>query len=229
MNCNNFKLKNVPTYERPRERLLRQGSGALSDVELLAILLRTGTEKDPVHRVAQRLLAVFGDLQQLATATHEELTDINGIGPVKAVEIQAALELGRRSAIKVRDIRISIRLPKDVADFMMPEMAGLVQEHFVCLFLNTKNQVIGKKTVFVGSLDSSIVHPRDIYREAIKRSCASIICLHNHPSGDPAPSKEDINVTKILLQAGDLVGIPLLDHLIIGDGHYVSLKEQGYM
>ncbi|MCR8994060.1 JAB domain-containing protein [Brevibacillus sp. 7WMA2] len=229
MNCNNFKLKNVPTYERPRERLLRQGSGALSDVELLAILLRTGTEKDPVHRVAQRLLAVFGDLQQLAAATNEELTDINGIGPVKAVEIQAALELGRRSAIKARDIRISIRLPKDVADFMMPEMAGLVQEHFVCLFLNTKNQVIGKKTVFVGSLDSSIVHPRDIYREAIKRSCASIICLHNHPSGDPAPSKEDINVTKILLQAGDLVGIPLLDHLIIGDGHYVSLKEQGYM
>ncbi|QDX93085.1 DNA repair protein RadC [Brevibacterium sp. JNUCC-42] len=229
MNCNNLKLKNVPTYERPRERLLRQGSAALSDVELLAILLRTGTEKDSVQGVAQRLLAVFGDLQQLATASHEELTDISGIGPVKAVEIQAALELGRRSALKVRDIRISIRLPRDVAEYMMPEMAGLVQEHFVCLFLNTKNQVIGKKTVFVGSLDSSIVHPRDIYREAIKRSSASIICLHNHPSGDPAPSKEDINVTKILLQAGDLVGIPLLDHVIIGDGRYVSLKEQGYM
>nr|WP_272949962.1 DNA repair protein RadC [Brevibacillus laterosporus] len=224
-----MKLKNVPTYERPRERLLRQGSAALSDVELLAILLRTGTEKDSVQGVAQRLLAVFGDLQQLATASHEELTDISGIGPVKAVEIQAALELGRRSALKVRDIRISIRLPRDVAEYMMPEMAGLVQEHFVCLFLNTKNQVIGKKTVFVGSLDSSIVHPRDIYREAIKRSSASIICLHNHPSGDPAPSKEDINVTKILLQAGDLVGIPLLDHVIIGDGRYVSLKEQGYM
>lgn len=229
MNCNNLKLKNVPTYERPRERLLRQGSAALSDVELLAILLRTGTEKDSVQGVAQRVLAVFGDLQQLATASHEELTDISGIGPVKAVEIQAALELGRRSALKVRDIRISIRLPRDVAEYMMPEMAGLVQEHFVCLFLNTKNQVIGKKTVFVGSLDSSIVHPRDIYREAIKRSSASIICLHNHPSGDPAPSKEDINVTKILLQAGDLVGIPLLDHVIIGDGRYVSLKEQGYM
>ncbi|RAP28889.1 JAB domain-containing protein [Brevibacillus laterosporus] len=229
MNCNNLKLKNVPTYERPRERLLRQGSAALSDVELLAILLRTGTEKDSVQGVAQRLLAVFGDLQQLATASHEELTDISGIGPVKAVEIQAALELGRRSALKVRDIRISIRLPRDVAEYMMPEMAGLVQEHFVCLFLNTKNQVIGKKTVFVGSLDSSIVHPRDIFREAIKRSSASIICLHNHPSGDPAPSKEDINVTKILLQAGDLVGIPLLDHVIIGDGRYVSLKEQGYM
>nr|WP_272898906.1 DNA repair protein RadC [Brevibacillus laterosporus] len=224
-----MKLKNVPTYERPRERLLRQGSAALSDVELLAILLRTGTEKDSVQGVAQRLLAVFGDLQQLATASHEELTDISGIGPVKAVEIQAALELGRRSALKVRDIRISIRLPRDVAEYMMPEMAGLVQEHFVCLFLNTKNQVIGKKTVFVGSLDSSIVHPRDIFREAIKRSSASIICLHNHPSGDPAPSKEDINVTKILLQAGDLVGIPLLDHVIIGDGRYVSLKEQGYM
>ncbi|WP_232695609.1 RadC family protein [Brevibacillus daliensis] len=229
MACNNFKQVNVPNYERPRERLLQQGASSLSDAELLAILLRTGTEKDTAFHVAQRLLAKFGDLYQLSIATQEELIQNKGIGPVKAMEIRAAIELGRRSAKNLQLTRKPIRLPKDVADLMMSEMAQLLQEHFICLFLNTKNHVLGKKTIFVGSLDASVVHPREVFREAIKRSSASLICLHNHPSGDPTPSKEDIMVTKTLREAGEIVGISLLDHIIIGDGRYISLKEQGYM
>lgn len=226
--CNNQRFQLVPKYERPRERLLLNGTASLSDAELLAVLLRTGYERENALGLAHRLLSTFGDLHGISQASHEELLKIKGIGPVKAAEIRAAFELGRRSAQNRAVYRSSIRLPRDVADLMMPEMRHLTQEHFVCLYLNTKNQVMGKQTVFVGSLDASIVHPREVFREAIKRSSASIICLHNHPSGDPTPSREDIAVTKTLQQAGDLIGISLLDHVIIGDGRYISLKEQGY-
>lgn len=228
--CNKIRLKNVPLYERPRERLLSAGAASLSDTELLAILLRTGTEEETAHQLAQRLLATFQDLRGLSNASIEELTALRGIGPVKAAELHAAFELGRRLYVTAgRQKRVSIRLPRDVADLMLPELSGLTQEHFVCLFLNTKNHVIGKKTIFVGSLDASIVHPREVFKEAIKRSSASVICLHNHPSGDPTPSREDIQITRVLREAGELVGITLLDHLIVGDGRYVSMKEQGYM
>ncbi|MGE5705050.1 MAG: RadC family protein [Clostridia bacterium] len=229
----NMCNKNGSTYvfieDRPRERLLRLGAQALSDAELLAIMLRTGTERESAYQLSQRLLASFQDLRGLTQATQDELVTIKGIGPVKAIELQAAFELGRRQMGNIVGKRPVIRLPRDVADLMMPEMSALTQEHFVCLFLNTKNQVIGKQTIFVGSLDASIVHPREVFKEAIKRSSASVICLHNHPSGDPTPSREDISVTKTLMGAGELVGIALLDHVIIGDGRYISLKEQGYL
>ncbi|GAA4705104.1 RadC family protein [Brevibacillus fulvus] len=229
--CNEKKKRNVPSYEMPRERLLRYGAASLADAELLAILLRTGTEHKSSFELAQTLLATFGDLRGLAQASTEELMQIKGIGQVKSLELLAAMELGRRITAKsvLSARRTSIRLPRDVAELMIPEMSHLNQEHFVCLFLNTKNHVIGKQTIFVGSLDASIVHPREVFREAIKRSSASLICLHNHPSGDPSPSREDIAVTRTLREAGDLVGISLLDHIIIGDGRYVSLKEQGYL
>jgi DNA repair protein RadC len=226
--CNKIRIKNVPSYERPRERLLAYGSSALADAELLAILLRTGTEEETAFQLAQRLLATFQDLRGLAQASQDELTRLRGIGPVKAAELQAAFELGRRLSGRTKAKSRAIRLPRDVAEIMLPEMSHLTQEHFVCLFLNTKNHIIGKQTVFVGSLDSSIVHPREVFKEAIRRSSASVICLHNHPSGDPTPSREDIQVTRTLREAGELVGITLLDHLIIGDGRYVSMKEQGY-
>ncbi|WP_421616888.1 RadC family protein [Brevibacillus sp. TJ4] len=226
---NKIVPKNVPYYDRPRERLLREGAAHLSDAELLAILLRTGREQETAYQLAQRLLATFGDLHGVAQAAHSELTDIKGIGQVKAIELHAAFELGRRLRLASRKNPAVIRLPRDVADFMIPELSHLTQEHFVCLFLNTKNHVIGKQTIFVGSLDSSIVHPREVFKEAIRRSSASVICLHNHPSGDPTPSREDIAVTHMLRDAGELVGITLLDHVIIGDGKYISLKEQGYM
>ncbi|CAM3533935.1 MULTISPECIES: DNA repair protein RadC [Brevibacillus] len=227
--CNKIVPKNVPYYDRPRERLLREGAIHLSDTELLAILLRTGREQESAYQLASRLLSTFGDLHGLAQAAHSELTELKGIGQVKAIELHAAFELGRRLRNAPRQARTTIRLPRDVADLMIPELAHLTQEHFVCLFLNTKNHVIGKQTIFVGSLDSSIVHPREVFKEAIRRSSASVICLHNHPSGDPTPSREDIAITRTLCEAGELVGISLLDHVIIGDGKYISLKEQGYM
>jgi DNA repair protein RadC len=227
--CNKMNKKNVPYYDRPRERLLREGAAHLADAELLAILLRTGTEQETSYELAQRLLAAFGDLRGLAQASHAELTKLKGIGQVKAIEMHAAFELGRRVIGGTGKRGAVIRLPRDVADLMFPELGHLTQEHFVCLFLNTKNHVIGKQTIFVGSLDASIVHPREVFKEAIRRSSASVICLHNHPSGDPTPSREDIAITRTLREAGELIGISLLDHIIIGDGRYVSLKEQGYL
>ncbi len=228
-NCNKIREINVPIYERPRERLLAYGTSALSEAELLAILLRTGTDEESSYQLAQRLLSTFDDLRGLSEATQEELTTLRGIGPVKAVELRAAFELGKRLSGKGKYAYKPIRLPRDVAEIMIPEMRYLTQEHFVCLFLNTKNRIIGKQTIFVGSLDASIVHPREVFKEAIKRSSAAVICLHNHPSGDPTPSREDIEVTSTLSKAGELVGIALLDHVIIGDDRYISLKEAGYL
>src|SRR5690606_9894636 len=156
-------------------------------------------------------------LHELKHATLEEIISIKGIGEAKAVQLLAAIELGRRLSQKQVDSRFTIRSPKDAADYLIPEMSSLRQEHFVVLFLNVKNQILHKQTIFIGSLNSSIVHPREIFREAVKRSAASIICAHNHPSGVPTPSPEDIEVTKRLLEAGFIIGIELIDHVIIGD------------
>lgn len=217
----------VPKEERPRERLLNDGARALSNQELLAIILRTGSKKESVVQLAHRLLQVFEGLRLLKDATIEELMHIKGIGHTKAVQIIAALELGRRMNQIRQDERFVIRSPQDGANYVMDDMRFLSQEHFVCIYLNTKNQVIQQKTVFIGSLNASIVHPREVFKEAIKRSAASIVCFHNHPSGDPAPSHEDIEVTKRLVESGALLGIEVLDHIIIGDQKFVSLKEKG--
>lgn len=215
--------------ERPRERMLQEGPRALSNQEILAILLRTGTKKESVLQLSQRVLATFDGLSLLKDAAIEELCEIKGIGEVKAVEIAAAIELGRRIHSMQTDERYVIRSPEDVSNYVMEDMRFLQQEHFVCLYLNTKNQVIHRKTVFIGSLNASIVHPREIFKEAFRRSAASVICLHNHPSGNPSPSREDIEVTKRLTEAGKVLGVELLDHIIIGDRKFVSLKEQGYV
>lgn len=159
----------------------------------------------------------------------EEITEIKGIGSAKAIQILAAVEIGRRIANLDYNDRYVIRSPEDGAKYVMNDMRFLSQEHFVCLYLNTKNQVIHKQTIFIGSLNASIVHPREVFREAFKRSAASIIALHNHPSGDPTPSREDIEVTKRLAECGKIIGIDLLDHLIIGENKFVSLKEKGYL
>ncbi|SMF03168.1 DNA replication and repair protein RadC [Priestia filamentosa] len=222
-------IQDFPDDERPRERLLSFGASHLSNNELLAILLRTGTKEESVLQLANRILHKYDGLHLMNQATVEELTSIKGIGMAKAIQIIAALEIGRRVAnLHVTD-RYVVRSPEDGANYVMEEMRHLSQEHFVCLFLNTKNQVLLKKTIFIGSLNSSIVHPRDIFREALRRSAASIICIHNHPSGSPEPSKEDIEVTKRLKECGILMGIDILDHIIIGDRKFVSLREKGYV
>jgi DNA repair protein RadC len=222
-------IRDFPQNERPRERLIQDGPTSLSNHELLAILLRTGSKQESVIQLANKLLIQFEGLRLLKDATIEELSNIKGIGETKAIQILAALELGRRVGRLQYEDRFVIRSPEDGANYMMEELRFLSQEHFVCLYLNTKNQVLHRKTIFIGSLNASIVHPREVFKEAFKRSAASIICLHNHPSGDPTPSKEDIEVTKRLSECGKIIGIELLDHLIIGDQKYVSLKEKGYV
>ncbi len=222
-------IRDVPPRERPRERMLQEGPRSLSNQEVLAIILRTGTKKESVLQLAGRVLAQFDGLPLLKDATVEELCEINGIGEAKAVELCAAMELGRRIHSMITEERFVIRSPEDVSKFVMEDMRFLTQEHFVCLYLNTKNQVIHRHTVFIGSLNASIVHPREVFKEAFRRSAASIICLHNHPSGDPTPSREDIEVTKRLFESGHVLGVEVLDHVIIGDRKYISLKEQGYL
>lgn len=222
-------IKDFPKEERPRERFINHGPQSLSNQELIAILLRTGTRTESVLQLSGRLLTTFEGLRMLKDASLEELTNLHGIGQAKAIQLLAAAELGRRIANLAQEDRYVIRSPEDGANYVMEEMRFLQQEHFVCLYLNTKNQVLHKQTIFIGSLNASIVHPREVFREALKRSSASIICLHNHPSGDPGPSREDIEVTKRLAECGKMVGIELLDHIIIGDKRYVSLKEKGYL
>lgn len=224
-----YMLRDIPEGERPRERMLRQGASALSSAELLAILLRTGTVAESAVRLAERILRESGSLRSLTDMRLEQLTAIKGVGPAKALQIQAGIELGRRLARTSDEERPVIRSPHDAADLLVEELRFLKKEHFVCLFLNTKNHVIGRETISVGSLNATVVHPREVFRSAIQRCSASIICAHNHPSGDPTPSKEDIELTARLTEAGDIVGIELLDHLIIGDRSFISLKEKGLM
>ncbi|RFU66101.1 RadC family protein [Peribacillus glennii] len=222
-------IRDFPKEERPRERFLQDGPQSLSTQELLALLLRTGTKDESVIQLANRLIKAFEGLRLLKDASVEEMTAIKGIGEAKAIQILASVELGRRiSSLNYND-RYVIRSPEDCANYCMDEMRFLSQEHFVCLYLNTKNQVLHKQTIFIGSLNASIVHPREVFKEAFRRSAASIICLHNHPSGDPTPSREDIDVTKRLAECGKIIGIELLDHVIIGEQKYVSLKEKGYI
>ncbi|GGJ84145.1 UPF0758 protein YsxA [Lentibacillus kapialis] len=229
MSSSPIMIKDVPKEDRPRERLLKLGAGHLSNQELLAILIGSGTKKESVMVLSNRVLMHFEGLNLLKDATIEELMAIKGIGMAKGVLLLSALELGKRMNQYKPDDRYVIRSPEDGANYIMEDMRTLNQEHFIVLFLNTKNQVIHRQTIFIGSLNASIVHPREIYREAVKRSAASIICAHNHPSGDPAPSQEDIHVTKRLVESGKMIGIELLDHLVIGDRKFISLKEKGYL
>jgi DNA repair protein RadC len=205
---------------------MRDGGESLSNAELLAILLRTGSSGQSVMRLSEEVLSRFGGLRSLMEADLQEMIDIPGMGPAKAVQIQAAVELGKRIARLSRESYTIIRSPQDVADLFMDRLRFEKKEHFLVVHLDTKNQVIAEEVASIGSLDSSIVHPREIFKSALKKSSASIICVHNHPSGDPTPSREDILVTKRLAEVGQLMGIELLDHIIIGEQRFVSLKEQ---
>lgn len=222
-------IKDMPKQERPRERLLKHGANHISNQELIAILLGSGTRNETAMDLANRVLMHFEGLSLLRDATIEELTAIKGIGIAKGVKVLAAMELGKRMSSLKQEESYFIRTPEDGANFVMEDMKNLKQEHFVVLFLNTKNKVIHRKTIFIGGLNSSIVHPREVFREAVRHSAASIICLHNHPSGDPTPSREDIYVTNRLVKSGKMMGIEVLDHIIIGNRQFVSLKEKGYI
>ncbi len=219
----------VQGEEAPRERLLRQGAQALRSDELLAVILQSGSRTVNVHDLSARVIHEVGGVYGLLEVETEELMRIPGIGAGKALQIAAAVELGRRIAHKPVQTKTQIRSADDAAEYYMDRLRHLKKEHFITLHLDTKHRIIGEDVTSVGSLDASIVHPREIFKLAVKRSASAILCLHNHPSGDPTPSPEDIAVTRRLTEAGRLLGIDVLDHIVVGDGQFVSLKARGAM
>ena len=220
-------IKDLPATERPRERLVHYGAGALSTAELLAIILRTGVGGQNVLELSSSLLAQHGGLVGLARASFIELCETKGIGSAKVTQLKAALELGRRLLVSAPEARPQVRSPADAASLLMAEMSFLEKEHLRTLLLDTKNYVLGSPTIYMGSLNTSLIRVAEIFREAIRANCAGIIIAHNHPSGDPTPSPEDVAVTEQIVAAGKLLDIQVLDHLVIGHQRYVSLRERG--
>ncbi|GIK57210.1 MAG: UPF0758 protein [Chloroflexota bacterium] len=220
-------IRDMAAGERPRERLVQVGPTAVSTAELLAILLRTGVPGENVVRLAERLLIQFKDLPGLARASIPELMTVHGVGEAKAVEIKAALEIGRRLLASAPQEKPRVTTPADAANLLMSEMMFLEKEHLKLVLLDTRNNVLGTPTIYVGSLNTSVIRVAELFRAAIRENAAAFIVAHNHPSGDPSPSPEDIRVTRQLAQAGKLLDIEVLDHVIIGHQRYVSLKERG--
>ena len=220
-------IRELPARRRPRERLAYAGPSALNTAELLAIILRIGGRGENVIRMAERLLGEFGGVAGLAQAPFDELRTHKGIGEAKAAQIKAALELGRRLQLAAPNERPQIRGPEDVANLLMLDMGLLEQEHLRTVLLDTKNNVLRVVNVYTGSLNTAVVRVGEVFREAIRANCAAIIVVHNHPSGDPTPSPEDVQVTETLVAAGKLLDIEVLDHVVIGRNRYVSLKERG--
>lgn len=219
----------IPMDGRPRERMENFGPKALADHELLAIVLRTGTRDKNVVSLSLDVLNKVEDLYHFRHVTMQELMDIPGIGRVKAIEILAAIELGGRIARTTQVKEGTVMSSSWVGNYLMEEMASLTQEHVVALYLNTKNEIIKKETLFVGSLNSSVAHPREIFKGAVRYSAARIILAHNHPSGNTDPSEADFSFTRRVVDAGELMGIEVIDHIIIGETEYLSLREHGLM
>ena len=216
-------IKELPVEMRPREKMLARGEEYLTEAELLAIHLGSGTRKLSAIELAQHLLQKYEGLRLFKTLTIQEMLEFEGIGLAKAARIRAAAELGRRLALTSNQQQ-QIKSPEDVKNYVMEDMRYYDREHFKCLILHRKNQGISLETISIGGLANALVHPREVFKPAVKRSAAAVILIHNHPSGDPTPSKEDINITKRLIESGKLLGIEVLDHIIIGDGRYFSLK-----
>lgn len=224
----NLRIIDIPESERPKEKLLTYGAETLNNSELLAVILRTGTRSENVISLSERLLKELDGLDGILDANISEITNIKGIKSGKASQILALAELFKRfKTIRSGKRKIKISCPGDLAEVLQGEMSCLSQEILRVVLLNTKNCIIGVKDIFTGSLNNSIVHPREIFKAAINKNSASIIICHNHPSGDPTPSSEDINITLRIKECGSIIGIQLLDHIIIGNNKYISLKEEG--
>lgn len=225
-------IKDMPIDDRPRERLKSIGVEHLSAIELLAIIIKTGTRKKTVLELAQEIVTETGGLDQLINYSVEQLQEFSGIGQAKAMQIMAGIELGKRGQQEMlakKDRKLSISNPEDCFYALAHRMKYLEQEHFVVLYLDTKQRVIKEETIFIGTIDYANIHPREIFKGAVKHLASSIICAHNHPSGDLTPSRADLLVTKQLVEAGIMMGIPVIDHLIIGGDEYVSLRSLGHI
>ena len=223
-----FTIHDLPVSERPRERLQRFGVEALSAQEILAVLLGRGIAGESVTVTAQRLLTRFGSLKGMAGASVEELAQVKGIGLAKAAQIRAAFELANRlEGYPELGEKPAVKTPDQVVSLVRSKLRGKKKEHFLALLLDTRGRLIKVSEISVGSLDTSIVHPREVFKEAVSASAASVIFVHNHPSGSPEPSEDDIKLTKRLSGAGEIMGIDVLDHIIIGDRQHLSLKGKG--
>lgn len=222
-----YRIMDLALSDRPRERLAQLGPQALSNAELIAILLRVGVEGENAVQVGQRLLQHFGGIRGLHRASFSEVLQQRGVGEAKVATIKAAIELGRRLTLEAPEERPSIGSPADAAALVKYEMQALEKEHLRVILLDTRNNVIEIDEVYRGSLNASVVRVGEVFTPAVRRNAASILVVHNHPSGDPTPSPEDISITRSLVQAGKILQIELLDHIIIGQGNYVSLKEKG--
>lgn len=222
------RIRELPSSQRPRERLRDLGAASLTNAELLAIILRTGSADQSVLGFASSLLARHGDLGGLARLSFADLMQETGVGPAKAAELQAVFQLAVRFGALNPEERPYIRSPQDVHAMVGGEMALLDQEHLRVLMINTRNQVLGAAEVYKGNVSSAVVRPAEVFRDAVRQNAPSIIVVHNHPSGDPAPSTDDVSLTRQLIEAGSHLGIELLDHVIIGDRRYASLKSLGY-
>ncbi len=229
MHTNNksFTIHDLPKAERPRERLQRLGAEALSSQELLALILGRGIKGESVMVTAQRLLSAFGNAQGISQASLEELSTIKGIGPAKASQIKACFELGKRQDLEPEIKDFDIKNPENIVQLLRSSIKDKAKEHFKLILLNTRNKVIGISTVSIGTLNSNLVHPREVFKEAISHSAASVVFAHNHPSGDSEPSEDDLTITKRLVEAGKILGIEVLDHIIITKNGFFSFKEKG--
>lgn len=218
----------MPETERPREKIFERGVSSLSNTELIAVLIGSGTRDTSAVDLASRVLSADSSgILFLRDASPEELCSVKGIGAAKAAVLLAAAELGKRIMTAPRSRRISASTPEETADLFMEDMRYLRKEHFKVLLLNVKNEIISAEDVSMGSISSSEAHPREVFADAVKRGAANVILIHNHPSGSPSPSKADVELTKRLADAGRILGIQVLDHIIIGDGIFVSMKREG--
>lgn len=222
-----YSIHNLPANDRPRERLLKHGPAALTNVELIAILLGSGMKGMPILQLAQQIVSQFSDMAKLADASIAELCTIKGLGPAKALQLQAAVNLGLRLSRQAPKAKYRIEHPANAYHLVKEELEREKRELFIVILQDTKGFVINHHVVAIGTLSQTLIHPREVFHPAIRHSAASVILVHNHPSGDPTPSTQDIEVTSLLIEAGRLVGIPVNDHLIIGDKRYISLRQHG--
>jgi len=221
-----FTVRDLPRQERPRERLQKFGPEALSGQELLALVIGRGISKKSVMNIAQELLSRFGNIRAISQATIEELSQIKGIGLAKAAQIKACFELGKREDLEPEEKDFDIRNPESVVKAIRATIKDKAKEHFKLVLLNPRNKIIGISTISIGTLNASLVHPREVFKEAIMHSAASVVLAHNHPSGDPEASEDDLKITKKLVESGKILGIEVIDHIIIGKSNFCSFKER---